>query len=215
MNPDVYLISGLGADERLFSKLRLTGCNIHFIKWIEPLAAEPLPHYCARLSEQINKLDSIILVGVSFGGIIAIELAQLLPLKKTVIISSLKATSEKPWYFSLLRRLRLQRAVTPGLLDALLRVTRPLFGHMTSDEYDLFKSMLATTSVELLAWGVESVLSWKCPSTVTRVCHIHGDQDLIFPAKRIKEAHIVKGGNHFMIVQRADEISRIVNEQLK
>ena len=44
---------------------------------------------------------------------------------------------------------------------------------------------------------------------------IHGDADLILPIKPLKPPHVIKGGTHLMIVNRAAEISVIINEALK
>lgn len=44
--------------------------------------------------------------------------------------------------------------------------------------------------------------------------HIHGDKDELFPFKKIKNAHLVKGGNHFMVFTRGHEISKIIKTEL-
>jgi len=70
----VYFISGLGADERVFQFIDLTKIEHYFIKWNEPKKDESLSEYCLKLTEQIDKTNGIILIGVSFGGIIAQEI---------------------------------------------------------------------------------------------------------------------------------------------
>jgi pimeloyl-ACP methyl ester carboxylesterase len=211
---DIYLISGLGADQRLFGKLNLQDHRFHPVEWIEPDTDESLPAYCKRLAQQIKATGNVILIGVSFGGIVAIELARLINAKKIIIISSIKATSEKPWYFVLLPYLFLHRIVSPRLLQYLLKLLRPMFGRMTNDDYQLFKLMIKDANPKFLRWGIESVLKWQSPSIDSEIVHIHGDRDLIFPIKKIRAAKIIKGGNHYMVVQRAEEISKIVNQEL-
>ena len=53
MKPKIYLISGLGADERVFKNLNLGNFEPHFIKWNEPFKNENLPNYAKRLMSQI------------------------------------------------------------------------------------------------------------------------------------------------------------------
>ncbi|WP_353717332.1 hypothetical protein [Dyadobacter sp. 676] len=66
---NVYFISGLGADERVFTKLKLDPrLNVKYIKWVRPLKKETLQHYAARLSKQIDTSQPFQLVGLSFGG---------------------------------------------------------------------------------------------------------------------------------------------------
>ena len=76
ITPHIYLISGLGADERVFQFLDLSKIEHQFVKWNEPQRNESLASYCKKLTEQINQNQEIILIGVSFGGIIAQEIAK-------------------------------------------------------------------------------------------------------------------------------------------
>ncbi|HQV56104.1 MAG TPA: alpha/beta hydrolase, partial [Chitinophagaceae bacterium] len=83
----VYFISGLGADKRAFSFLDLSFCEPIFIDWIKPVDNESLYQYAMRLKEQINE-PSPIIVGVSFGGMLATEIAKSDASAKVIIISS-------------------------------------------------------------------------------------------------------------------------------
>ena len=92
----VYFISGLGADKRAFSFLDLSFCEPVFIEWIKPLHKESLQQYALRLKEQIKEASPTI-VGMSFGGMLATEIAKLDATAKIIIISSnkLKMSSQK------------------------------------------------------------------------------------------------------------------------
>src|ERR1035437_6749894 len=92
----LYFIPGLGADERLFSKLKLPGYKKKFIKWLVPKENESLPHYAKRLSAQIDSSKSFSLIGVSFGGMLAVEMSKFLKPKKIFLISSAKTNRELP-----------------------------------------------------------------------------------------------------------------------
>jgi pimeloyl-ACP methyl ester carboxylesterase len=71
---NIYLISGLGADKRVFSKLGFsTNHVIKHIEWIKPNSNEDLSSYARRLARQIDESKPFFLVGVSFGGMIAVE----------------------------------------------------------------------------------------------------------------------------------------------
>ncbi|WP_443946477.1 alpha/beta fold hydrolase [Pedobacter sp. AW1-32] len=94
---NVYFISGLGADRRIFSNINLRpDLKIIHVNWIAFGKKESLEKYAARLSLQIDTSISFALVGVSFGGIIAVELAKLLKPSATVIISSSVKRTELP-----------------------------------------------------------------------------------------------------------------------
>ena len=65
----VYLLSGLGADKRVFEFLDLSDFKVNHIDWIEPIDNETIESYAQRLLIQITT-DRPIIIGVSFGGII-------------------------------------------------------------------------------------------------------------------------------------------------
>src|SRR6188768_3452252 len=104
----IYCISGLGADERVFSKFQFPGHEIHFIKWIKPDKNESIESYAKRLITQIHH-DKPILIGLSFGGIMCIEIARQIKTELIIIISSIKSSDEMPLWMRLSGRLKLNR----------------------------------------------------------------------------------------------------------
>ena len=97
----IYLFSGLGADERVFQKLDFSNLQTTFIEWIEPLKNEGVENYVKRIIPQI-KHPNPILIGLSFGGLIAIEVAKEITTEKVILIASAKNNKEIPFYFRLL-----------------------------------------------------------------------------------------------------------------
>ena len=105
----IYCISGLGADSRIFSKLKFENADLHYIEWVLPEPGDSMRSYALKLAEQV-KHDEICLVGVSFGGMLVTELTQVykeslqgfpgssLPFRvlKTFIISSCKHSRQFP-----------------------------------------------------------------------------------------------------------------------
>src|SRR5690606_10539222 len=80
---------GLGADERVFEKLELPNMmNQVFLNWVMPLDNDNLASYSKRLAEKINEREPFALVGLSMGGMVAIEIAKIKKPVKLVIISS-------------------------------------------------------------------------------------------------------------------------------
>ena len=76
---DIYLISGLGADRTIFRNLTFSDAtNIHYLDWITPNANESLKSYALRMAETINQSVPFALVGLSFGGMLATEIANVL-----------------------------------------------------------------------------------------------------------------------------------------
>ena len=107
------MISGLGADKRVFDFLDLSAYSLHHVNWIPPLPRESMAAYATRLLPQITS-DKPVLIGVSFGGMIALEIAKLVSVEKVILISSAKSLNAIPSYFKLIPKLRLEKLVRPG-----------------------------------------------------------------------------------------------------
>src|SRR5690625_7569048 len=73
--------------------------------------------YVKRMAKGI-KHEKTILIGVSFGGVIVQEMAKLLPIEKTIIISSVKSRREFPRYMRFGSFTKLYRLLTAaGILS--------------------------------------------------------------------------------------------------
>ncbi len=74
--------------------------------------------------------------------------------------------------------------------------------------------MLREVDIEFNEWAVDQVIRWKNEEIPANLVHIHGTSDRIFPHFYINDAIWIKGGTHFMIVNRAKEISKILMKEL-
>ena len=114
-----YFISGLGADKKAFRRIKLpSGYEPVYLDWIPPQKNESLTNYARRFSSLIKNDDAFILIGLSFGGMLASEIARLRRPMKTIIISSLASSSELPWYFKQAGKIGLHKAVPMTFLKA-------------------------------------------------------------------------------------------------
>jgi hypothetical protein len=53
-----------------------------------------------------------------------------------------------------------------------------------------------------LDWAIERILLWDRIQVDSKVVHIHGDADEVFPIQYIKKCIVVKGGTHVMILSK-------------
>lgn len=204
-----YCISGLGADERVFTALHLR-YEIVPIHWLKPLHQESLAQYCQRLMAQIDTSKEFVLIGVSFGGMIACELNKSITPKLTIIISSAAQTSELPLLYKVMGKIKLAYWLPEFMLFPPLLVLTYLFGVKTSAHKTLLKNISADTDPVFARWAIDKITHWKNTFIPERLIRIHGNKDKVLPYYTPK-THVIKGGQHFMIVDRADEISHIIN----
>ena len=98
LKKELYIFSGLGADERVFQRLDFSGFSPTFIKWIVPQDKETIENYATRLLDQITTTNPT-LIGLSFGGLIAVEVAKQIDTEKVILIASAKTKKEIPFYW--------------------------------------------------------------------------------------------------------------------
>lgn len=206
----VFLIPGLGADSRAYDFINLPGYETVRADWIEPDKTDTLKTYSQKLIRQYNITSDCIVIGNSLGGMVAMEVAQLIPVKKTILISSIKTIDEAPAYFAFFRALPVYKIIPGKLLTSIGGLARVVFGKMDKNLLWLFKDMLQKSSPRFIKWAMYALLHWQNKTIPPNVYTITGDKDLMFNYKRIKDAIIIKGGTHIMIVDRAAEISRII-----
>ena len=68
-----YCISGIGANEQIFHNLNLKFDYVP-VKWVETTYKESLKDYAQKLCEQVDTSEKFVLIGVSYGGMLATEM---------------------------------------------------------------------------------------------------------------------------------------------
>ena len=209
---NIYCVSGLGADDRVFQKLKFEGYQPVHINWLDPEPKESIADYAKRLASQI-KSDDPIIIGLSFGGMIAVEIAKQINAKKVILISSVKNQQEVPFYFKIFRWLPIHRLIPAKLIlwfGQLLAAW--FFSLQTIDERKLFKAILLDTDAKFMKWAIHRVVSWKNELIPENTYHIHGQSDRIFPNRFVHENFSVAKGGHFMIMNQAEHISQLLQK---
>jgi pimeloyl-ACP methyl ester carboxylesterase len=212
----IYFISGLGADRRAFKKLKLPNTvQLRYIEWIEPIGDESLIDYCGRLLKGIDTSEEFILVGLSFGGMVAIEIAKVLQPKQTIIISSAATWQELPAIYRLIGRSGLHKLAPSFLFRKPNKLVYWFFGAQSEGERRLFRQFLSNFSPAFLKWAIDKAILWKNEKKPEHLFHIHGTEDRIFPVQLTKADVKVEGGRHFMVYSKADIISSILCNRLE
>lgn len=183
---------------------------VKHVHWIEPLPHEPLDAYCRRLLPQINATENFVLVGLSFGGMVAIELSKMLRPRCVIIISTVATCHQFPLQFKAARFLHLTEIVPMALLKIPNRVSFWFFSVKTPSEKALLRSFLKKVSVRYLKWSMKTVLHWKNTYIPENLYHIHGDSDRIFPVAKTQANCVIAGGGHFMVYHQATKISAVL-----
>ena len=213
---NIYYISGLGADKRVFKNLTINNSNETHIEWLKPLKRENISEYSTRLIQQIDTENPVILIGVSFGGIIVQEIEKQIKVEKTIIISSVKLSKEFDFLMKLASITKIHKVAPAPFLKWINLLTGDYFFSIKNkEESELLKLIIKETDNEFLLWAVNEIMCWKNENKTSGIIHIQGDKDRIFRNRNIENVKWIKNGGHFMIMNKALEISEIINNELK
>jgi pimeloyl-ACP methyl ester carboxylesterase len=210
----VYFISGLGADKRAFYKIKLPpGYQAVFLDWIVPLAGESFPDYAKRFSRSIKQDEEFVLIGLSFGGMLASEIAKIVSPKKLIIISSLSSYKELPWYFKLAGKLGIHRIISPSLYKQATIMNR-FMGAGNKEMKSIVYSYVNNIDPAFIRWSLNAIVHWSHAERLSDLVHIHGSNDHLLPYKYVKADYAIKNGGHLMVMNKAEEVNSILEKVL-
>ncbi|RYY18695.1 MAG: alpha/beta hydrolase [Chitinophagaceae bacterium] len=214
----IYCLSGLGADQRIFKNVEIPETDLLPLDWVLPQQKqEPLNDYAKRLALNI-KHEQPVLLGVSFGGMMAIEIAKLIPVKAVILISSIKSSHELPLWMKLFGKCKAEYLLPTVPLKSIrqLRAIRPIqnyfLGANTPEAVQIANEFRDNVDPLYLKWSVRNIFNWKNEWNPPQIFHIHGDNDKLFPISKVKPTHVIKNGGHFMVMSHGDEINKIITE---
>ncbi|TGL62030.1 alpha/beta hydrolase, partial [Leptospira sarikeiensis] len=83
------------------------------------------------------------------------------------------------------------------------------------EDKELLKSFLSKTDGKFIKWALKSILKWNNKIHSSNLFHIHGSNDMLFPSRLIGKAILIADGGHFMVLNKAEEISPKLEEIIK
>ena len=204
----------MGADEKACSKLHLPGYTIRPIPWLLPFKNETIGHYAKRMAASIDD-ENPVLMGLSFGGMMAIEIAKLIRVNKIILISTIKSRKELPAWMKVSGKLKLHKLFPLKSYKILEPIQNYNLGLQTKEEISMVRSFRKQVPPAYLNWAVNEILNWQNDWHPESFIHIHGDNDKLFPFKNIYGSHVIKRGGHFLIMNRAGEVGKLVIDYLE
>jgi pimeloyl-ACP methyl ester carboxylesterase len=213
--PTVYCISGLGADHHIFDGLEVPGVNWKHLSWLMPEGDEALESYARRMKAGIIDASPVgeeapVVLGVSFGGMMAIEIAKLFPAATVILVSSIRHWRQLPFPIKMTTHLGLGKWTPPANLRVLAPLQDYFLGVETKADSRLVREYRGNVDPHYLQWSIRHIAGWQNEWQPASFYHIHGSKDRIFPLNLVEPTHVVEGGGHLMIHNRAGEINKIL-----
>ncbi len=199
----LYFVPGLAAGKEIFRNINLNHdlFKVHILEWLIPKKEESLRDYAQRMADQIKEPNSV-LIGISFGGVVAQEMKSFLNIKKVIIVSSVKSKHEFPLHLILAKKTLLYKLVPTRLLLSSEDLTKFAIGPKTKKRLELYQEYLSVRNQQYLDWAIKNMVCWDRETVDQDIIHIHGDQDKVFPIDKIKRCILIKGGTHIMILNK-------------
>ncbi|HWB25207.1 MAG TPA: alpha/beta hydrolase [Chitinophagaceae bacterium] len=210
----VYFISGLGADKSVFQFLDLSYCQPVFIDWIKPQHDESLKHYALRIKEAYAIPGDAIITGLSFGGMLATEIAKAFPQTKAVLLSSSKTKDELPAFYKLGKPLPVYKWPPNWVQRQIMFGLEKRFGIISPRGKEIYRGIVKRANISFNKWAVWAILHWDNTTIPANVVHIHGTADRILPISKVKANVIIKNAGHLMVIENAAEVSLVLRDKL-
>ena len=211
-----YFVPGLAASIEIFKNIRLPEdqFEIHILEWLIPEKDESISAYVQRMAAHV-KHPNPVLLGVSFGGVVAQEMSAFLNLKKLIIVSSVKTRNELPKRLKAIRKTGIYKLVPTGWALSVKDLTKFAIGPRSRKRLKLYQEYLWMRDKVYLDWAIKQMVCWDREKPLTDIIHIHGDADIVFPIKNIEATHVIPQGTHIMILNKGSKVSKLLENILK
>lgn len=211
-------IPGLGADARVFEEYVKAFPDSVVLEWLSPRPAEDLETYARRLARSVTPSPPCIVVGLSFGGMLAPYIAEELGAEYCVLLASAKSGRDFPrryragrflfrWFpwliFMMIGLGKCGVRILNWLPGAKWRSVREQFLESPTRQMFHFLRMI-------LDWAFES--SQEVPERKTPLLQIHGDKDRLIPIKNVRPDVVIPGGGHLFLLTHFDAVLPILHD---
>jgi len=208
----IYCISGLGADHTIFRNLQITGHTLVPMPWVPHKNGDDMVSYAAKMAARIPDGNDVIVLGLSFGGMLATEIARTHPHWQIILVSSAKTKQELGYDSRILRWISSLRVIPPFMFKMRNFVSFYYLGAHTKEERRLIRQILKLSNGRFYRWCVHTLLFWNSESFTPNIVHIHGTADKVIRPGNVHPDHWIREGSHLMIYNRAGEISALIGQ---
>lgn len=177
--------------------------NVTFADWPVYDGEETLNAVAGKIIEQHLINNETAVGGASLGGMVAIEIAKILGIRKVILIGS---ATNPDFVNPLLRKLSCLAEITP--VKIIQAFTGKLNQHIGSDLLEMFvksdSRFIKAMCKAIFKW--EGLGKFNCD-----IKQIHGDKDMvIFPPE--ENVEFIKGGGHLISITHSAEVAEFIDK---
>lgn len=206
---NIYCISGLGADHRFFGNLHIDGYSFQPVPWVAFSNDDDMRSYALKMYHSIPEKAPLVL-GLSFGGMLVVEMCKSGVVQKGIIVSSAKTKIELGYNNPVLQVIYDLKILPPRVFTTPWSAVLYALGARTNEEKTLLRQIISDSDPAFVTRCIKTLLSWQNMEVPQGISHIHGTADKIIRPKQIKTNYWIEGGSHIMIYNKHVEISKII-----
>jgi pimeloyl-ACP methyl ester carboxylesterase len=219
----VVMIPALGLDHHLFwPQQRAYGQAIVSPNWLEPRPNEALSDYARRWAEQLkNQVDPdqpLFLGGASIGGMMALEMAEVLNPRATFLIGSCINHHELPL------RAQLLTALAGRVPEPLLKLKLPWWAvalacreQLDDTSFALVRRMMGQAEPGFFKWAAMAMHDWDFEGPLSDnqkpVYRIHGRWDWLLPPQPGTQFDkLIPDGRHLINLSHPRTVNTFISD---
>jgi pimeloyl-ACP methyl ester carboxylesterase len=215
----LILFSGLGLDARYVTPPFPLPFDLYVPPWIDPLENETLEQYAQRIIPTLNLDESrdYYLGGVSFGGMVALEVARHVNPHGVFLISSCSSYQCISWLVRVPGKL-IAPYVSPNFVRKFLWLAPlaiRLVGPLHRDQRNLLIEIWNDANLEVMRWGAMIMTQWQFNHQLTVPVHqLHGRYDHFIPLANVQPDAVVRNGWHALNLTHPREMFNFIAERM-
>ncbi|EMI45229.1 alpha/beta fold hydrolase [Rhodopirellula sp. SWK7] len=210
----LILLPGLAADANIFVPQKIAFPQLIVPPWPTPVSNETLDAYARRIAEDLRVHGPCVVGGASFGGMLALHVAQHLDARAVLLIGSIASPDELPLYGRMARPLKTLVGLLP--IRMLQWLAAPLattfFRRIAPFSWGLVQQFRGSDPA-VFKWSLARILDWRHkPEFDCPVFHIHGDRDWTLPIRYTQPDTVVIGGGHVISLTHPSEVNAFIRD---
>lgn len=210
-------IPGLGADARVFEEYVKSFPDSVVLEWLSPMPAENLETYARRLARSVTPSPPCIVVGLSFGGMLAPYVAEEVGAGYCVLLASARSGRDFPrWY----RAGRFLCRWFPWLILMMIALGKcgvRVLNWLPGSKWRSVREQFLGSPTRQMFLFLRMILDWafenpEVPERKTPLLQIHGEKDRLIPIKNVRPDVVIPGGGHLFLLTHFDAVLPILQE---
>jgi pimeloyl-ACP methyl ester carboxylesterase len=209
-----YFFPGLGADRSLEPYHRIPGLEIEWVNWPSKISTN-WELFLQNLQRENNIQGGSLFIGISFGGLVATQLAKVKKPSAVILVGSL---IDSIAVSTLFRFIKWVVPVIPSFVFNLNWAPRWVisyfFGIQQKPHLVHFYRMVRGYSPHQAKALIQLALSAPPIEIKPAIYSIHGKKDRILPYKKAQPGYQVEEGGHLLSMTHSSEINRAILDWL-